>query len=49
MKLRIDKAKNVSVADRNLVAKWVKKCLKELAKKVEIPRLTSNVKFQVRI
>ena len=33
MKLRIAKAKNVSVADRNLVAKWVKKCLKELAKK----------------
>ncbi len=33
MKLRIDKAKNVSVAERNLVAKWVKKCLKELAKK----------------
>ena len=33
MKLRIDKAKNVSIADRNLVAKWVKKCLKELAKK----------------
>ena len=33
MKLRIAKAKNVSVADRNLVAKWTKKCLKELAKK----------------
>jgi len=33
MKLRIAKAKNVSVAERNLVAKWVKKCLKELAKK----------------
>lgn len=33
MKLRIAKAKNVSVAERNLVAKWVKKCLRELAKK----------------